>query len=381
MKKALLCLITFAICTGTFAQTTLTGSFVHNGLTRNYRVYVPALYNGSQPVPLVFNLHGYTSNAWQQEIYGDFRPIADTANFILVHPDGTVQPGTAGTQFWNIGDLGSSVDDVSFLETLIDTIDAQYNINRSRVYSAGMSNGGYMGYKLACESGQFAAIASVTGSMTLPMYTNCNPAKPLPIIEIHGTEDGTVPYNGSATSQGVEDVVSFWVTENNCSPTAIQTNVPDTSASDGSSAEHYLYTGGVDGNTVEHFKVIGGGHTWPGTSLTFVGVTCLDFNASKEIWRFFSQYSNPTASIQENQTLAWNLWPNPATETIFLEVPKHPITQVHIADMQGRTVYRLHSSSIPSVDVSTLTPGNYVIQVQGDDFSLSKKLTVLGSGY
>lgn len=381
MKKALLCLITFAICTGVFAQTTLTASFVHNGLTRNYRVYVPAMYTGSQPVPLVFNLHGYTSNAWQQEIYGDFRPIADTANFILVHPDGTVQPGTAGTQFWNIGDLGSSVDDVSFLETLIDTIDAHYNINRSRVYSAGMSNGGYMGYKLACESGQFAAIASVTGSMTLPMYTNCNPAKPLPIIEIHGTDDATVPYNGSATSQGIEDVVSFWVTENNCFPTAIQTNVPDTSASDGSTAEHYLYTGGVDGNTVEHFKVIGGGHTWPGTSLTFVGVTCLDFNASKEIWRFFSQYSNPTAGIQENQTLAWNLWPNPATETIFLEVPKHPITQVHIADMQGRTVYQRQSSSITSVDVTTLVPGNYVIRVQGDDLSLSKKLMVLGSGY
>lgn len=378
MKKCVLFLIILCISTLGFAQNTITASFVHDGITRHYRVYVPAMYNGSQPVPLVLNLHGYTSNAWQQEIYGDFRPIADTANFILVHPDGTIQPGTTDTQFWNIGLSGVTVDDVGFLEALIDTIDANYNINRSRVYSAGMSNGGYMGYMLACESGQFAAIASVTGSMTLPMYTNCNPAKPLPVMEIHGTADNTVPYNGSATSQGVADVVDFWVTENNCSPTATQTNVPDTSASDGCTAEHYLYTGGINGNTVEHFKVIGGGHTWPGSVLTFVGVTCLDFSASKEIWRFFSQYSNPTAGINENEapSLAWNLWPNPATETVFVEVPNRAITDVTILDAQGRIVYNTRASNITSVNVQPLAKGNYVLRAQGNDFSLSKKLLI-----
>ena len=376
MKKWFFTLTLFFFAAGAFAQSTHLDTIMHGGLARTYRVYVPAAYNGSQPVPLVFNLHGYTSNAWQQEIYGDFRPIADTANFILVHPDGSVQPGTADTQFWNIGLLGSSVDDVSFLEALIDTLDAQYNINRARVYSAGMSNGGYMGYLLACESGQFAAIASVTGSMTLPMYSSCNPAKPLPVMEIHGTADPTVPYNGSATSQGIEDVVSLWVTKNNCSPIPVMTNVPNTNPGDSATAEHYLYTGGIGGNTIEHFKVINGGHTWPNSILT-IGVTCRDFDASKEIWRFFSQYSNPTAGIPENgATLAWNLWPNPASETLYLEVPGHSVTDVSLTDLQGRTLVQNRSGNMTSVDVHSLPPGHYVLRVSGADFTVTKPVVI-----
>lgn len=146
------------------AQLTITDSIVHDGLTREYILYVPANYTGTSAVPLLFNFHGYTSNANDQMWYGDFRPIADTAGFIIIHPQGTLD-GT-GTTHFNVGWGGSTVDDVDFTSALIDSISAQYNINQDRVYSTGMSNGGFMSFKLACElSDRIAGIASVTGSI------------------------------------------------------------------------------------------------------------------------------------------------------------------------------------------------------------------------
>jgi polyhydroxybutyrate depolymerase len=359
------------------AQTNITKSFVHGGITRTYQIYVPAIYNSSQPVPLVFNLHGYTSNATQQALYGNFKPIADTANFILVHPEGSIQPGTTNTQYWNIGIVQGGVDDVDFIETLIDSVSAHYNINPRRIYSAGMSNGGFMGYMLACESNRFAAIGSVTGSMTLPMYTSCNPARPIPTMQIHGTNDPTVSYNGSALNQGIEDVVDLWVGKNNCNTTPAITAVPNTVTSDGATAERYLYTGGTNGHTVEFFKVTGGEHTWPGAIIP-IGVTCMDFSASIELWRFFSQYESPaTSSISEfGNELQFTVWPNPAIGQISVQIPNKEITQLSILDMQGRVVYKTQQSNITTVDIHDIPSGNYIIQISGDDFVANKKLVV-----
>jgi len=144
------------------AQQTISDSISHDGMTREYILYVPANYTGTEEVPLLFNFHGYTSNATEQMWYGDFRSIADTAGFIIIHPEGT-EDGT-GTTHFNVGWGGSTVDDVSFTEALIDSISAEYTINQDRIYSTGMSNGGFMSFKLACElSDRIAGIASVTG--------------------------------------------------------------------------------------------------------------------------------------------------------------------------------------------------------------------------
>jgi polyhydroxybutyrate depolymerase len=130
------------------AQQTIDATISHDGLTREYKLYIPASYTGASAVPLVFNIHGYTSNNAEQLVYGDFRAIADTANFLMVLPQGTIDG--AGFTFFNAG-FGPGVDDVSFMSALIDEIDANYNINLNRVYSTGMSNGGYMSATLACE--------------------------------------------------------------------------------------------------------------------------------------------------------------------------------------------------------------------------------------
>ena len=169
MKDLFTSVFAFLLVQTAWSQTLLK-SIVHDGIQRDYRIYVPSIYDGSMEVPVVFNIHGYGSNAFQQEAYGDFRPIADTANFILVAPDGTLD--NSGTAFWNaFGSPTETVDDVGFISALIDTLAEDYSINLNRVYSTGMSNGGFMSYKLACGlSSRIAAIASVTGAMIDPAF-------------------------------------------------------------------------------------------------------------------------------------------------------------------------------------------------------------------
>lgn len=358
------------------AQTSLTRSFTHGGIVRDYRIYIPSSYTGAQAVPLVLNLHGYTSDAQQQEIYTDFKSVADTANFILVHPNGSIQPGTANTRFWNIALSSALVDDVAFLSALVDTVSAHYRIDPTRVYSAGMSNGGYMSIYLACQTQRFAAVASVTGSMTTNMYSGCNPVRPIPLMQIHGTADPTVPYNGGSGSRSVPEVVAFWVNKNQCAPVADSSNVPDLFPGDGATARHFLYSGGTDGHTVEHYKVFNGGHTWPGAQIT-IGTTCKDFSATKEIWRFFSQYRNLTAGINEAEKPVWNLWPNPAGGQVSVELPGKTITRINVIDMQGRTVLQNASSQgLSTIDVNGLKPGHYTLQIAGKDFVWHKLLSV-----
>lgn len=343
------------------AQSTVNGSFLHGGINRTYTFYVPAIYDGSQAVPLVLNLHGYTSNGAQQSFYGNFKNIADTANFIVAHPDGTFDGSS--NRFWNVGFSASSVDDVAFLESLIDTISAAYNIDPRRIYTTGMSNGGYMSYRLVCESDRFAAMASVTGSMTTLNYNNCSPSKPTPVMEIHGTADGTVPYNGFSGSVSTPNVLTYWATFNNCPTPPVMTAVPDTDPTDGATAEHYVYDPGDGGVTIEHFKVINGGHTWPGAVIS-TGVTCKDFSASKEIWRFFSQFEHPTASVKEiGSQERISIYPNPGNGLFELKTDKPTIESLVITDINGRIVFTKenHAVSAP-LDLSRLNTGLYFLK-------------------
>ena len=249
------------------AQQTINESIIHDGIQRNYIVYIPEIYDGSSAVPLVLNFHGYGSNATQQMFYGDFRDIADTEGFLLVHPEGTL---SNGNQFWNVGFPGttsSTIDDVGFTEALIDELANSYAIDLDRVYATGMSNGGFMSFLLACQlSEKIAAVASVTGSMTPGTFNDCNAQHPTPVLQIHGTNDSVVPYDGNSIwTLPIVDVVSYWVNYNNCDTTPTTTTFPDLDLSDGSTVEHSVYEDGDLGSTTEHMKVIGGGHTWPGS--------------------------------------------------------------------------------------------------------------------
>jgi polyhydroxybutyrate depolymerase len=329
--------------TTVFGQQSTVKTIQHDGLTRTYRIYVPNSYTGQENVPLLFNLHGYTSNAQEQEFYGDFRPIADTANFILIHPQGTLD--ASNNMHWDAFNV-SGVDDIGFISRLIDTLASNYAIDLNRVYSVGMSNGGYMSYELACELGhKITAVGSVTGSMAINRPLTCNPIKPTPIIQIHGTQDPTVPYNGNATSTSIPNLINYWVGHNNCNATPTVTQVPDSDPTDFSTVEHSLYTNGDNNTTVSLFKVINGGHTWPGAPIT-IGVTNQDINASVEIWKFFQAYDTETLLSLAEQAIntALKVYPNPSSGAINIESDDQ-INTIAVFDLSGKKIYEIQVDS------------------------------------
>jgi polyhydroxybutyrate depolymerase len=362
MKKNLFFILFLSVLTTYKSQTTIVDSIFVGGQYRSYRLYVPAIYNGTTARPLILNLHGYTSNAQQQQLYSNFSPIADTANFLMVFPNGTF---SSGQRFWNAGISPLMVDDIGFLSALIDSLDLTYNINLNRVYSCGMSNGGFMSHTLACElSNRITAIASVTGSIFNQQYgTNCNPTRPVPVMQIHGTSDPTVPFAGSSTSMPIDSVVKYWVTKNGCNSTPTFSNVPNINTADGCTAEHYLYNNGLSGSTVEFYKIINGLHTWPGFPFGGVG-TNLDMNASKEIWRFFSKYSLSVLTDVNNNFShsVINVYPNPAKNQINIDLDNmyDEIHEIKIYDIVGKEITK---SNLKTIDITNLQSGIYQISV------------------
>ena len=229
-----------------------------------------------------------------------------------------------------------------------------------------------MSYTLACELNErIAAIASVTGSMIGPNLAACNPQRPVPVMEIHGTADNTVPYNGTVLSAfvAIPTLVDAWVGFNNCNPTPLFTNVPNTSTTDGCTVEHYVYSGGDAGTTVEHYKIIDGGHTWPGAIFP-IGVTNQDIQASREIWRFFSQYrldeltdiATPVAA-----TADWKAYPNPAHDYLLLQSASGQKPQrIQVWDASGRlyqTVIPAQAGSI-RIETGNLHNGLYFLSIE-----------------
>lgn len=355
------------------AQQTINGNIEHDGVERTYILYVPASYSPDQPVPLVFNFHGYTSNAAAQMFYGDFRSIADTAGFLIVHPMGT--PDATGTTHFN-AEWGTNVDDIGYSEALIDHLAEGYSIDQTRIYSTGMSNGGYMSYTLACRlSDRIAAVASVTGSMTVLQLNTpggCTPRRPVPVMQIHGTDDAVVPFNGSNWSGAIQDVLQYWITHNNCDPEPIVINVPNINNNDFSSATHSVYTNGDNGVEVEFYRILNGGHTWPGT-LFPNGVTNQDFNASEKIWEFFSKYDingqmlTTSVSALDHQRTILKMYPNPVKNNLSLEFTNKDVRYLKLMDAQGKEIIFQPVNGIGQLDLSLqqLNNGIYFLHVLG----------------
>ncbi len=363
------------LCPG---QTTIVGSITHDELQREYILYIPASYTPGTPAPLVFNFHGYTSGALEQMFYGDFRPIADTAGFLVVHPQGTID--LLGNPHWNVGWGSSTVDDVGFTSALIDSLSAQYSIDQERVYSTGMSNGGFFSYKLACElSDRIAAIASVTGSMNTNQSATCDAQHPMPVMEIHGTADPTVPYNGTAFFSSTPSVVGYWAQFNETDMPATVVQIDDSDPNDGSTVEHQLFENGNNGAEVEHYKVNNGGHTWPGTAFTSAG-TNHDIDASQEIWRFFSKYDihgliNPT-SIDDHSGLSEgvNIHPNPATRSISIETKNSRNAHFSLTTVMGQMVARgILEKDIYHLSLNGLPSGVYLLTVGSRCYRIVKQ--------
>ena len=133
LSALLLLVLSSVFSISSYSQETITAAITHDGIERSYILYVPANYTGKKPVPLLLNFHGYTSNATEQMFYGDFRPIAEEEGFLIVHPNGTLD--FSGNTHFNVGWGGSTVDDIGFTSALLDTIIAEYKIDKKRIYS------------------------------------------------------------------------------------------------------------------------------------------------------------------------------------------------------------------------------------------------------
>lgn len=378
IKTSLVFLIALFLQTGGFSQTTISGSFIFDGIERTYRAYIPNIYNPSHAVPLLFNLHGFGSNNLEQEVYGNFKPIADTAGFIIVHPNGTLD--AQNNRFWNTFGT-STVDDIGFLSALIDTLSSDYTIDQNRIYSTGMSNGGFMSYELACQlSERIAGIASVTGSMVYDHFNSCNALHPIPVMEIHGTADGTVPYNGNAFFVPIDELVTYWAQYNNCSMVPVITQIPDIDPTDGCTAELQVFNNGDSGCRVELFKIMGGGHTWPGASFN-IGITNMDFSASAEIWRFFRQYDINgliTTGIDDELTNISEciVYPNPGQGNFSIDFPDQSEKEIIVTNCLGQIITSFACNDDHAFFKAEKS-GTYLVKViSGDKITVRKIINI-----
>ena len=280
-------------------------SMVKNRLSREFIVYVPDSYSTQNSnVPLLFSLHGFTSYAKWNIQYTGFKSLADDNGFIVIYPQGTLwktRPSektgfsSEGDTHWNVGwttELGetSTSDDIGFIDDLIEWSSNNYKINTNRVYSTGMSNGGFMSYHLACNlSSKIAAIASVTGSMSPQTFNSCTPSHPTPILQIHGLQDYVVPYSGFfGLCEPMEDVINYWVDYNSCNKTSNDTTIADFSG-DEYGGIHKTYENGQNNVSVEFYLLDRMSHDWPRTNGPNDYET-FDIDAPSIIWSFLSKY-------------------------------------------------------------------------------------------
>ena len=257
-----------------------TKTFSHDNVNRNYLDYIPNSYDSEIDYPLMFLFHGFGGIASEFMNTADMRDLAESKNFIVVYPQGLDLASTGS--HWNCSnpsaDNKSDVDDIGFIENLIDQLLIDYPvIDNKRIYAAGYSNGGFMSYYLACNSKKFAAIGSVAGTMLDDSYQNCNAQFPTAMINIHGTDDFDVPYVGNSYYPSIPDVVDWWKNFNNATNEDLLTNQDGT-------IEQYIYYDDAGDRFVEHIKVIGGGHYWD-DKLNYEGK-----NTSGLIWEFVSNF-------------------------------------------------------------------------------------------
>lgn len=369
-----------------FSQQLIDGTLNHDGNVREYKVFLPSSYQDGDVLPLVINMHGITSDATQQIFYSGLNAVADTANFIVVTPEGLIGTTSWGqtATHWNAY-YGTGVDDLGFLDLLIDKMFTNYNIDLTRVYATGMSNGGFMSYRLGCElSNRIAAIASIAGSIGLQQENNCSPPRPMPVMEVHGTNDLIVPFNGvNLFSPSNQEIIDLWVTHNNCDASPDTIAIPNTNTTDDSTVEILKYKNGDEGSEVWFYIVENGGHTWPGSIINLPGlVTNQDFIASEHIWEFFKQFTHPNPDagiILSDKNLLIeniNIVARPSAKELSITSDTNDIQRVQLYDMLGRRILdnnRLNDYEV-NINVPNILSGIYIVTVETDNGMVTKKV-------
>tara|TARA_Y100001936_G_scaffold250614_1_gene303823 strand:- start:102 stop:1109 length:1008 start_codon:yes stop_codon:yes gene_type:complete len=271
MIKYLYLIISISLCCAQWFQLN------HDFIARTYYVSYPDNVEDQESVPLIINMHGYGGSASSQRLYSEMDDFAHQLGIAVVYPQGIVN--SIGYTSWNIGTFWdfSNLDDVGFIDAMIEKISNDFNIDQDRIYACGMSNGGYMSYELACElENKITAFGSVTGNFMLNTNQECEFSREIPIIHFHGTSDSVVDYYPPSFDDAltVFESADFWT----------QYNDFDLESMEELNNNVEIYTFGNDqSNTVfKHYKVYGGEHDWFKENW--------GFHTSRVLVDFFLQY-------------------------------------------------------------------------------------------
>ena len=275
------------------------GTIVSSGQKREYLLYVPRSYDRTKPTPLVISMHAGALWPVAQMETSQWNKMADGHGFIVVYPSGTTLRG-GGTgvlpKVWRMRPGGAGLmANVRFISELIDTLEAAYNIDPTRIYANGFSNGGAMAFALSCAlSHRIAAVGTVAAAQDRP-WSWCADPRPVPMIMFHGTADPLVPYNGGpswVSPRPFPSVLTWaanWARRNRRGPNPVESVV----ATDVTRLE---YTDCADDAAVVLYTVQGGGHSWPGGKPMpewIAGSTSSGIDATSQMWAFFREHRLP----------------------------------------------------------------------------------------
>ena len=357
--------------TGLLLSTThaQTDSIAVGALQRTYTVRLPSAYDGSTPLPLVIAMHGGFGSGTQLENQSQLSVTAEQEGFIVVYPDGVPSPINIRT--WNAGGccgyaMNNTIDDVGFIDALLDTLQADFAIDPLRIYATGMSNGGFMSYRLACElSERISAIAPVAATMTID---ECEPVRAMPVIALHSYLDTSVPYLGGIGdgvsnhyNSPMDSVQNAFALRANC------TVLNDTIVDDAEMTVIRWHDCAC-GHEVITYMTQDGGHSWPG-GLQTGGIgdpPSAVINANELMWDFFQQYTLDCIPMDlPAQDVAHPMiyvFPQPAHGRVQITGPL--LVEITVIDARGRMVHTQRSAPASSItcDLSALAPGRYALR-------------------
>ncbi len=270
------------------ALTCMAGRFVEDsvkidGHMRHLVVYLP--YGVQEDAPLVFVLHGYGAGIWREN---PMVATADRHGFAVCIPEGLRDP--QGERSWNVGypfQAGWQVDDVKALCRMARHVQKRYHLSRENTFLTGMSNGGEMCYLMAYSKQKtFKSVAPIAGLTMAWMYERMEAPHPIPLMEIHGTEDRVSEWTGDMENKGgwgaylhVPIAIGYWVAKNRCTSEQVE-RVESIQGQEGHTIIKHRYSGSTTGCEVWLYEVVGGVHSW------FTS----DMDTGEEIWQFFTRY-------------------------------------------------------------------------------------------
>lgn len=372
-------IIILLLSTEVFGQINKYDSIQYKTKERTFELHVPSSYNPSKAMPLVLALHGGGAISWYSlEQSSQLISKSNSSGFILVYPEGRM---VSGIRTWNGGGCCSyavslNIDDVGYINALIDSLTLKYNIDPNRIYATGISNGAIMAYRLACElSSRIAAVAIVSGTLEDTDFT-CTPSRPVPIIQFHSTQDSNIYLNGGygtgssgysfhAVNYGLQKFANL----NSCN------TVPDSLHVTVGAGYYYKKHWHSCSCSAEEILYVtsDGGHSWPGGqtgSSAGADPPSTIISANDSIWNFFQAHSltciATSVGQSNNKNRILKLYPNPADDVITIDCEEEQLRSVRIMNVDGTVIGEYSQSKI---NVSNLKQGLYLISILFKDKS------------